>query len=163
MNFKEKINNLGGIDFIQKSYSEILPSMISLPENVKEFILKYGFGIFNQNIVFNSIGKIQGAYEDNTVPFTIFYGLGEGVNSLSSVHEDLSDQIPKNYFVFAEANPGDQLCLNLNDNKIYLWLHDNGNFYLVAKSFEDFIDRLTTSNHIVSDDDLEEEWFDDDF
>lgn len=36
-------------------------------------------------------------------------------------------------------------------------------FFLVANSFSDFINNLETNTNILPEDDMEEEWFSDDF
>ena len=54
------------------------------------------------------------------------------------------------------------------NGSIYYYAHDDlptNSLYLIANSFENFIDRLQLNTNTIhdEDDDLEEEWFTDDF
>lgn len=177
MNIEKKIEELAGIEvtanfignkddaFDVRDYLNI--NNLHLPEEYIKFSLKYGFGQFNKNIVFKSISKLPVAYDDGTVPVTFIYGWGSGSESLQDTREALLDQIDSDYFVFAEGSPGDYLLINMSDNKIYYYTHDNSidnSLFLVANSFPEFINSLKIKNYLDSDNnDIEEEWFSDDF
>ncbi|MFM9402623.1 hypothetical protein [Myroides odoratimimus] len=54
----------------------------------------------------------------------------------------------------------------MSNGSIYYYAHDNlptNSLYLIANSFEDFIDRLQLNMNTMHDDDLKEEWFADVF
>ncbi|MDQ3713368.1 MAG: hypothetical protein M3388_14270 [Acidobacteriota bacterium] len=61
----------------------------------------------------------------------------------------------------------DQICIHLENNKIYYWHPDSpveAELFLVANSFKNFMKSLEINNSDLTDDsDLEEEWFADDF
>ena len=174
---EKKITSLGGLE-ITKSFRNhkeekidvekyLLTNGIKLPNEFIDFSKKYGFSQFNNDIVFSTISKIPSSYEDGTCPVNFFYGWGAGTESLQEIRESLSDQIPNKYFVIAESNPGDQLLVNTLDSKVYYWAHEepeNKCIFLVANSFEDFINKLKLNeNSNTDEDDLEEESFSDDF
>lgn len=172
----QKILDLGGTEVTNAFLSAknrqfdiqryLISQGLELPKEYIYFSEKYGFGQFNEDIVFRSIDKLPITSEQNLCPVDFIYGWGFGPNSLQSIRETFLDQIDKDYFVFSEGNAGDQLCINQNDRRIYYWHHESlqgEGFYLVANSFLDFIQSLEKNNEIDSDNDLEEEWFSDDF
>ena len=173
---EKKIQELGGIEITKtfekkKDYNFLIKDFITensieLPEIYILFSQVYGFGQFNEDIVFESLSKIPSSYDDGTCPISFIYGWGKGNESLQKVRKTFLDQIAKNYFVFAESNPGDQLLINYLDNKIYYWAHEEPEqrcIFLVADNFDDFINSLKVNINESDDDDLEEESFSDDF
>lgn len=116
--------------------------------------------------------QLKLVHEENTeglIPTVVgrklFWGSGE--NSLPNIRETFLEQIPDQYFVFAEGNAGDQICIHLENHQIYYWHHESpegADLFLTANSFENFIKSLEINKSDVADDsDLEEEWFADDF
>lgn len=170
---EQKIKALGGIEITKKSlhHNEIEKYLslekLELPKSYIEFSLKYGFGYFNNDIVCTSINNIPIAYKNKTFPVGFIYGWGTEDDSLQDIRDTLIDQIPKQYFVFAEATSGDYLMINTINNKIYYYYHEgeiDNSIFLVANSFEDFINNLQVNPTTNSEDnDIEEEWFSDDF
>lgn len=173
---EKKIKKLGGIEFMRplaRKYNSnidisnyLKSNNLNLETEWIEFLIKYGFGQFNDDIVFKSIDKIPVSYNDGTTPITFIYGWGFGSESLQETRDGLADQISSNYFVFAEGNPGDYLLINTVDGKIYYYSHEgevNYSIFLVANTFEDFIESLSINKNSSAEDDLEEEWFSDDF
>jgi hypothetical protein len=176
MKIQKKIEEVGGIEikaaFESKKNNNIDVDTylklndLKLPDAYINFSLKYGFGQFNNDIVFKSIDKIPVDYDDGTTPITFIYGWGFGGESLQETRISLADQISSNYFVFAEGNPGDYLLINTVDEKIYYYAHQgaiNNSIFLVADSFQQFIESLLINENCNSEDGLEEEWFSDDF
>lgn len=171
MNIENEIEQLGGIEisstFVSKKDNVfdvnkyLKNNNLHLPEEYLGFSLKYGFGQFNKDVVFASISKIPISYDDGTVPITFIYGWGLGSESLQETRTALLEQINSDYFVFAEGNPGDYLLINTNDNKIYYYSHDS--LFLVANSFSSFIETLKINDNSEPEDDIQEEWFSDDF
>ena len=173
---EKKIEQLGGVEitkvFAPKKDSNFsienfqTENKILLPEKYIFFSNKYGFGQFNEDIIFDSISKIPSSYDDGTCPISFIYGWGKGTESLQKVRKTFLEQLPANYFVFAESNPGDQLLINTLDNKVYYWAHEEPEkrcIFLVSNNFEDFINSLKINLNKNDDDDLEEESFSDDF
>jgi len=173
---ENKISELGGLE-LTKSFTVkkdnnfsvieyLAVEKLNLPDEIINFSKKYGFNQFNNDIVFKSLNPIPSAYENGTCPIGIFYGWGKGDESLMEIRKTYLEQIQPEYFVFAEGNPGDQLLINIKNNKVYYWAHEqsvNNCLFLVADSFEKFIDSLTVIENENVDDDLEEESFADDF
>ena len=156
---KKKDNN-----FDYKKY--IISNNLKLSDEYIYLSKEYGYNQFNEDIVFKSLDKLPITGDDNLCPIGIIYGWGKGENSLQKNRKIFLDQIPENYFVFAEGLPGDQLCINQIDQKIYYWYHEsleNEGLYLVANSLLDFFKSLHLNPNSEIEDDLEEEWFSDDF
>ena len=142
---------------------------INLPIEYLFFAKEYGFHQFKLDVLFKSIDKLPITDNDNLCPVDFIYGWGTGSNSLQEIRETFKEQIPSNYFVFAEGNAGDQLCIDQNNQKIYYWHHESmetKDVFLVSDSFLLFISSLQIAENEEpnsSEDDLEEEWFSDDF
>lgn len=176
MKIDKKIEAIGGIDITAAFLSNrennfnvqnyLQSNNLKLPSSYVDFSIKFGFGQFKNDIVFSSIDEIPVGYDDGTTPITFIYGWGNGEESIQETRISLLDQIDSNYFVFAEGNPGDYLLINTINQKIYYYSHEgvvNDSIFLVAESFEEFIESLTLNKNSESEDDLEEEWFSDDF
>ncbi|AJH14439.1 SMI1/KNR4 family protein [Myroides profundi] len=180
MNWEDKLNKLGGIGILSTFIKPndhaldiaqyIKNNNLQLPKAYLTFSTRYGYGIFNNDSVVKSTDRIPVGYSDNTIPISFIYGWGSDDESLQNTRKALLDQIDKHYFVFAEGNPGDYILINMSNGSIYYYAHDDlpsSSLYLIANSFEDFIDRLQLNTNTMhdedEDDDLEEEWFADDF
>lgn len=97
---------------------------LTLPNEYKEFLHKFGTLNFNDNEV--------GFYPSNTVdeePLTIvnFYGLNKDNFDLKLIINRYTDRIPDDLIPIAECPGGDQLCVGINNKafgKIYYWDHN---------------------------------------
>lgn len=177
MDIEKKIEEVGGIgitdNFIANKdrtfdvHNYLNVNNLQLPEEYIDFSLKYGFGQFGKEVVFKSVADIPIAYDDGTVPVTFIYGWGSGSESLQDTREALLDQLDSDCFVFAESSPGDYLLINMSDNRIYYYIHDNSmadSLFLAANSFSEFIGSLKVKDCSDSvNDEIEEEWFSDNF
>lgn len=174
---KKKILDLGGTELTEDFESVLINNFnfsnylsendLNLPKNVLFFIEKYGFNQFNENVIFKSIDNLSFSIDLKHGEINFIYGWGKEEYSLQEIRNTFIDQIPEKYFVFAEGNPGDQLCINMDNQKIYYWFHEspeNQELYLISESFEEFINELSINETSINDDnDIEEEWFSDDF
>lgn len=173
---KKKIFNLKGTELTEEfellkkndfNFSTYLSeNNLSLPEDFLFFAEQYGFNQFNENVIFESIDDLPFSIDLNHGEINFIYGWGKEEYSLQEIRDTFIDQIPKKYFVFAEGNPGDQLCINMDNQKIYYWHHEsfeNQELYLVADSFNEFISQLSIRDENDTEEDIEEEWFSDDF
>lgn len=170
-----KIETLGGFQSIENDEPKdnefqvaqyLSDNKLNLPNIYIDFSEKYGGCMFNNDVVFSSISKIPSAYEDGSCPISIFYGWNQGEESLQENREAFIEQISEKYFVIAEANPGDQLLVNNEDNKIYYWAHEeseNDCIFLVANSFEDFIESLEINKNKFKEKKVISSWFSEDF
>lgn len=173
----DKIKELGGAELTEAFVKEkegnfdvekyLSENDLNLPDDYQDFSQKYGFHQFNNDVVFKSLEKLPVTSDDNLCPVDFIYGWGSGENGLPDIRETFLEQIPGQYFVFSEGNAGDQICIQLENHKIYYWHHESpegADLFLVANSFEDFIKSLEVNESGAADDsDLEEEWFADDF
>ncbi|MFK6999565.1 SMI1/KNR4 family protein [Flavobacterium oreochromis] len=171
--FLKKIEEVGGIE-ITSSFSSkkeknfdvvnyLALNNLKLPSNDIDFSLKYAFGQFNEDVVFNSISKIPvGCYDDGTIPVTFIYGWGSEGESLQETRDALLDQVNEKYFVFAEGNLGDYVLIDTIDGKIYYYFHEgteNKSIFLVANNFDEFIENLQINKNEKTEDDIEKESF----
>jgi len=150
-------------NFNVKDY--LILEKLNLPDIYISFSTEYGFHQFNEDVVFKSIDKLPITEEDNLCPVDFIYGWGSGSNSLNEIRKTFIEQIPPEYFVFAEGNAGDQLCINIENEKVYYWHHDSSKneIYFVSDNSPSFIESLRINEISELDDDIEEEWFADDF
>lgn len=150
-------------NFNVKEY--LILEKLNLPDTYISFSIEYGFHQFNEDVVYKSIDKLPITGEDNLCPVDFIYGWGSGSNSLKEIRETFIEQIPPKYFVFAEGNAGDQLCINTENQKNYYWHHESSEneIYFVSENFISFIESLRINEILEMDDDLEEEWFANDF
>ena len=111
---------------------------ITLPEDYKQFVLKYDGGYPNH---FKVDGKVE--------IFNNLISLDEnGYNNIYEILEDLQDRIGDQLIPFAENGFGNLLCFDYSANKnIVFWDHEKnyGDFKelpLVCFSFSSLIENL---------------------
>ncbi len=154
-----KINNFDPTNYLKTNKLTFNWEFISFLEN-------YGYHQFNKDVIFESIDDLPFSFDKNNGEVNFIYGWGNNEDSLQEIRETFLEQIPEKYFVFAEGNLGDQLCINVENQQIYYWHHesyDKEGIYLIAKSFEEFIKGLSIRESKEIDCDIEDEWFADDF
>lgn len=124
-----------------------------LPEDYRSFLLKYNGG-YPKEDTFPVIEELA--------PGEVFCGIdrfleinSNTVNDFRIVNSTLKNRIPKELICIARAVCGDKICLCVkgkNYGKVYFWDHNweaeegeeptYDNVYLIANSFEDFINSL---------------------
>ncbi|WP_406590376.1 SMI1/KNR4 family protein [Bacillus atrophaeus] len=100
--------------------------------------------------------------DDNKLRLGIFYGFGLDDNdfNIATLAETYEDQMPDWIIPIADANGGNQICLGIKgegSGKVYFWDHEltNGvkDTFLIADSFEDFIQSLSIEEDSDEEDD----------
>ncbi|WP_298865310.1 SMI1/KNR4 family protein [uncultured Gimesia sp.] len=168
---------------ILHEYEELIGH--SIPETYKYFILKYKTSlIFDNIIIYRPLQSSPWGDEKGMQQLDEFYGLcqskGEdlGLSTLSSVFETYLSRMPYSVVPIASAPGGNQICLGIIEeveNKVFFWDHEDEreivgenqndfkNMYLIADTFEDFIDSLMIDKSDPgSDDGIVSSWFSDD-
>lgn len=146
----------------------------AIPEDYREFLLKYGAASFGTLTRFGSIAMLPKEYSETRKrgPFDYFYGAHRPPNpetiSLIWNLEILKDRMPVGFLPIGDDGVGNQVCISCKGptkGKVFLWDHHNewdeeeyeeehgrpmpekekfSNLYLIANSFEDFLTRLSS-------------------
>ena len=148
-NLNEIVDNLGGI--YESQPSKIKSSDIEqfeennffkLPKDYKDFLLEYGYCLFNECISFipinedaiyqheSSSGRANYWFKGSQL--SCFYGIDTGLdhdtNELIYNLNTYKSRIPTGFFPIANDGLGNQICLSLNTKDygcIYWWDHEN--------------------------------------
>lgn len=154
--------------------------MAPLPRQYRDFLLTFGAIGFERAVGCMLLEPLCGNTEPSIVEPFIMYGADVMNDSINGVLENFyvfRDRMPETVFPIGEDIFGNQFCLGFAGdeyNKVYFWDHEGEwtawdehgdvdygepvlpnlyeGLYLVANSFEEFIDRLERS-----DDEEEEE------
>lgn len=112
---------------------------VLLPESYKKHILKYNGGFPSDNLIIT---------EEDEYIIDLFYSIKYGNNNIEKLIEVLKDNLPTNYFPFAESSGGNPFCIDLSSEKIYYCPMDMGEVIpeFVADSFQDLLDGLHEQN-----------------
>jgi cell wall assembly regulator SMI1 len=116
---------------------------VRLPHPYRQFLLRYNGGY--PKPYYFTISKEQGIGMVN-----IFYGIGEMYDNLDKNIELSDDILDIGFMPIADDPGGNQICLGLTENHfghVYFWIHDEDpedqrNMYLLAKDFEEFLEKL---------------------
>ncbi len=145
MNFIEKkIESLGGVDFINRKKSLKIRDKILATEKppaaVVALIDTFGYAMLKNTTGCKTIQKIPFAGKKWT-EIGLIFGWGNDESGVKFNLENLKEEA-EGFFPFAEAYPGDMLCVALKGKQkggIFYWSHEDGEFYAVAKSFKEFV------------------------
>ncbi|GIN66296.1 hypothetical protein J41TS2_17170 [Bacillus sonorensis] len=143
--FAEKKHTEGEIEELEKKYR------VKLPNDYKQFLLKYGASMICDDGVFYKSLEQDTWSEDEFQVVEFFYGLEE-----TDLDLDIQDKIntyaerfPEGIIPIASSPFGNEICLQTKSDgfgKIYFWDHEyrssEGDFFLIANSFADFIKSL---------------------
>ncbi len=152
----------------------------TLPTHYKAMLLEYAAPIvFDELTDYCPTKSSPLDRKDGTHSLEVLYGVGEGENGLLTIFKCYEGRIPRETISIAEVPGGNQICMCLSGcrtNKIYLWDHENereitgisendfDNMYLLADSFENFINSLKKRSEEKPKDDLgiieSESWLD---
>ncbi len=139
-----------------------------LPRDYRLFLSEYGASIFGECVEFQPVHRLPMTISSTgRGPFGCFYGAkSERHQSLSKKIGTFQGRMPDNLIPIGHDGGGNQICLGISGNeqdKVYYWDHNHEwdeedyledygkpmppevkfqNVYLIAESFEDFIQRL---------------------
>ncbi|MCO4850697.1 SMI1/KNR4 family protein [Bacillus vallismortis] len=124
-----------------------------LPSDYKDFLKEYGgcyleskkiTGEIEYDVCYKPLEKDPWMGKDNdTQLLEGFYGLANDHNSLQKAIDTYSDRFPRNIIPIASSAGGNEICMDIDNEKILFWDHElshpNKDFFLIANSFEEFI------------------------
>jgi len=138
--------NMNDIENFEVGYS------LSLPEDYKQFLLKYNGGEPNKYL-----------FKDKklgTLVLNVFYGINieDSYDELNNVIKTYKGRIHSSFIPIGDDPGGNQFVLGIKGkfkDKVYFWDHNTelendefsenvlpGNMYLLANSFDEFIGKL---------------------
>lgn len=122
-----------------------------MTQNVPVSLLNW-LKICDGGLLFDTVVLSTKAHDDDTDMDLDTY---EEINN----DEVLSDfGLPSGYFVFAIRSYGDPICFSTapDDDKIYCWSSDDGDFSDIWSTFEDWItEEIDDGIHLIADDALD--------
>lgn len=147
-NNSSKNNTAEKIDFFEQLIGN------KLPLNYKNFLLNYNCISFDEYVVF----PFAETYPKGDVSMiNVFFGfLPEDTYDLAKNYNNYRGRMPSDLIPIASDPGGNILCIAVSEDsneKVFFWDHENEevfengsctnqNIYLVAKSFDEFIDSL---------------------
>lgn len=124
-----------------------------LPSDYKDFLKKYG-GCYLESkkttdeieydVCYKPIEKDPWmGKDDDTQLLEDFYGLANDHSSIQKAIDTYSDRFPRNIIPIASSAGGNEICIDIDNEKILFWDHElshpDKDFFLIANSFEEFI------------------------
>ncbi|WGE40989.1 SMI1/KNR4 family protein [Bacillus stercoris] len=124
-----------------------------LPSDYKDFLKEYG-GCYLESKKTSDEIEYDVCYKpiekdpwmgkgDDTQLLGGFYGLANDHDSLQNAIDTYSDRFPRNIIPIASSAGGNEICMDIDNEKILFWDHElshpNKDFFLIANSFEEFI------------------------
>jgi hypothetical protein len=143
IDIKKKIKALGGVDKLKRKTDQKLRKKIikeeNVPEEVVNLIDNFGFGMFNNNVGFKPVGKIPILGKEKFCEAGLILGWNNGNEGIQSYLSAFKNEDVEGYLPIVEGYPGDVICLHKEKGTVHYWSHENGKFYLAARSFNAFI------------------------
>lgn len=124
-----------------------------LPSDYKDFLKEYG-GCYLESTKTTDEIEYDVCYkpiekdpwmgkDDDTQLLEDFYGLANDHSNLQEAIDTYSDRFPKNIIPIASSSGGNEICMDIDNEKILFWDHElshpDKDFFLIANSFEEFI------------------------
>jgi hypothetical protein len=158
MDFAEKIEKMGGVEWLEYFDKKYMPENIKFIKNIMgvlpddkiiNFTKEYGFSMFNNSVYIKSKEK-NDFLVDGEIELGIIYGFGNSRNSIKEVIKTyfIEEQLRKKFYPLFEGYPGDIIFYSLEKEtfgKIYYWHHESEpgeDILLIQNSFTDFFNKL---------------------
>ncbi|PLS07549.1 SMI1/KNR4 family protein [Bacillus halotolerans] len=124
-----------------------------LPSDYKDFLKGYG-GCYLESTKTTDEIEYDVCYkpiekdpwmgkDDDTQLLEDFYGLANDHSSIQKAIDTYSDRFPRNIIPIASSAGGNEICMDIDNEKILFWDHElshpDKDFFLIANSFEEFI------------------------
>ena len=157
--------------YIKVSVGEIEAYINKIKQNLEytpnaliwEILKKYQGAYFEDEVVSVISSQIPILGDSNRLEFGAFLE----VQSIYSILNSNQDLFERRYLPFAEATPGDFIALDCNKDEVVFISHDyteeEGKVFFLADTITKFILGLVKIDEDEDGDDLESEWFSDDF
>lgn len=142
----KKIEALGGVHAGKRKNNLKLRDKLVAgekpPAAVVALIDDYGRAMFRESVEYKSATKIPIA-GGKWGGIDGILGWGTDTMGVAFYLENLQDEDnAEGYFPFAEGYSGDLICIQTkgkSKGRVYYWSHDDGEFYLISKSFKAFV------------------------
>ena len=136
---------------------------VSFPQSFKDFLLINNGGRAEKNV----FPMLENEHDNNEGVVSDFHGIDEKAYYSNLEKSILYSRVPNDIFVFASDPFGNYICIGTEGQrygKVYFWDHEGEaaafgydeawyeNVYLIANSFEDFINSLYKVDLEVRDD-----------
>ncbi|MCY8755540.1 SMI1/KNR4 family protein [Bacillus haynesii] len=149
INIDEDSNNNSNIEIedLEKKLGKQLHS------DYKKFLAKYG-GCSLESRKTNDDVEFDVCYRpiekdpwmgvnDETQLLESFYGFQTNADNVMDIVDTYSDRCPRNIIPIASSAGGNEICMDIDNEKILFWDHESSHpdkdFFLIANSFEEFI------------------------
>ena len=120
-----------------------------IPDVLRSILTTFqGAVVFDSEVRFHpEVGSFAGS--DGRIGLEVVFGLSTGFWGILVANERLAEYLPSSRFAFASCAGGNSLSFDVDDQAVYLLLHDNPigrEFELVNRNIEDFFTSLEVSN-----------------
>lgn len=115
-----------------------------LPEDYREFLLKYAPSSFSRYVVFGPLLEPSPSTRSGALAVGVFLGLDEGDSyDIILNYEITRDHYPEGLIPIGEDGGSSKVLLALDEpaGRVYYQDRQDGNVYLCANSFTEFIER----------------------
>lgn len=125
-----------------------------LPKSYREMLLTFKTAVFfDKEIGYKPLEPSPWASDDGIQDIVLFYGPKGGKFGLAKAIKTFRDRLPNVVIPVAGASGGNQICLGVKGEvreKVFFWDHEGGegdkqghkNLYLIAESFDSFVELL---------------------
>lgn len=133
----------------------VVKYQLSLSDEYEYFLQNYGNRCTEDDYYFIVKDQGLGEFCGNRYELVDFFGLRKGYNNLEKKIDFYSEYLPVNLFPIGEIPGGDLFCMDKQNGKVYVWVHDleENNPFLVAKEFKELIEGFT---YMEPEDDIDE-------
>lgn len=143
---REKIKNIGGIDYSDDYSNEIITNIESIIPDYLSYVLnKYGGSYFTKDVVATGLNQLPVSSKSIlSLGFFINYSDEQTLYDL----QELDDRFFKTVVPFIEGLPSDYILIGIKDDylgKIFYWNHESDMYdelYLIYDNFKEFTESL---------------------
>lgn len=132
---KEKNNNLFQLEQVESILDYIKAKNIQ-NKQYEKFLIDFGYGFLDENQVFI-----------NNEEYSVECFLGVSNNDVYDIIKanKLAELDKTQYCAIANLYGGDLICLNNQDDKIYLWIHEawNNQPIRIANNFNELLEKIS--------------------
>jgi hypothetical protein len=119
------------------------------PKEYRSFLCDYGAAVFfGEGAIYRPLEPSPIVDDKGFQSVNTLYGPVDGRFGLDDVNRRFYDQLPPHVLAIGEAGFGDAICLAIvgaEAGRLYYWYHedpDERRIYLIARSFDEFVDML---------------------
>lgn len=106
-----------------------------LPENLKDFLLQNNASTPSEKY-FDTFSSKEEIFS-NVIDFNY-----ESIESFTKIYNRLKKVLPSDTIPFAKDGFGNYICMNISDDTIVFYEHENQQIIYIASNLKEFIDHL---------------------